>query len=87
MAVLYNFISRRLLMPLTVRKEDRTPKEAITLHLHPNIIQRLKEHAKTCLATDGKPSDLNYVAGDLLDQALPALKKPKKTDSTERKVA
>ena len=72
---------------ITVPPQDRTAPEKLELHLHPALIRRLNQYAKSIPGTDGKPSDRDYVAAFIFDQALPPLKATKPTQAAEGKAA
>jgi hypothetical protein len=60
---------------ITVKPQDKTKPEKLELELHPGLIKRLEDYAKSL-----DDSDLNYVAAQIFEQVLPTekgLKKPK----------
>ena len=58
---------------ITIKPQDKTKPEKLELELHPGLIKRLREYAKSL-----EDSDLNYVAGQIFEQVLPAEKASKK---------
>lgn len=60
-------------MTLNIKPQDKRANEKVEFELHPDLIQRLHAFAK--LLDD---SDVNYVLGQILEQALPAEKQVKK---------
>lgn len=66
---------------ITIKPQDRTKPEKLELELHPGLIKRLREYAKSL-----DDSDLNYVAGQIFEQVLPAEKgsKKAKTQSADK---
>jgi hypothetical protein len=63
---------------MDIKPQDKRPPEKIEFELHPDLIQRLRSFAHSL---DG--SDVSYVLGQILEQALPA-EKPAKKERTER---
>ena len=59
---------------ITIKPQDRTKPEKLELELHPSLIKRLQNYAKSL-----NDSDLNYVAAQIFEQVLPAEKVSKKT--------
>ena len=59
---------------ITIKPQDRTKPEKLELELHPSLIKRLQDYAKSL-----DDSDLNYVASQIFEQVLPAEKASKKT--------
>jgi len=66
---------------ITIKPQDKTKPEKLELELHPALIKRLQEYAKSL-----DDSDLNYVAAQIFEQVLPAEKgsKKAKTEPAER---
>ncbi len=58
---------------ITIKPQDKTKPEKLELELHPALIKRLQEYAKSL-----DDSDLNYVAAQIFAQVLPAEKGSKK---------
>ena len=58
---------------ITIKPQDKTKPEKLELELHPGLIKRLQEYAKSL-----DDSDLNYVASQIFEQVLPAEKGSKK---------
>jgi hypothetical protein len=56
-------------MQLNIKPQDRAHPEKLELELHPALIQRLRDYAKSLA-----DSDLSYVAAQVFDQVLPAVK-------------
>ena len=52
-------------MPLNIQPQDRTKPEKLELELHPTLIARIKAYAQSL-----EGSDVNYVVGQILEQAL-----------------
>ena len=70
-------------MQLNIKPQDRAHPEKLELELHPALIQRLRDYAKSL-----SDSDLSYVAGQIFDQVLPAVKgatKPRNPGSKSKK--
>ena len=61
-------------MQITIKPQDRTPSEKLELDLHPSLILRLREYAKSL-----KDSDVSYVVSQILEQILPGEKTSKKS--------
>lgn len=58
---------------ITIKPQDKTKPEKLELELHPGLIKRLQEYAKSL-----DDSDLNYVASQIFEQVLPVEKGAKK---------
>ena len=58
---------------ITIKPQDRTKPEKLELELHPSLIKRLEDYAKSL-----DNSDLNYVVAQIFEQVLPADKGSKK---------
>ncbi len=54
-------------MQITIKPQDRTKPEKLELQLHPALIKRLQDYARSL-----NDSDLNYVAAQIFEQVLPA---------------
>jgi hypothetical protein len=59
---------------ITIKPQDKTKPEKLELELHPGLIKRLQDYAKSL-----DDSDLNYVAAQIFEQVLPADRGSKKT--------
>ena len=59
---------------IAIKPQDRTKPEKLELELHPGLIKRLQDYARSL-----DDSDLNYVAAQIFEQVLPAEKASKKT--------
>lgn len=59
---------------ITIKPQDKTKPEKLDLELHPGLIKRLQDYAKSL-----DDSDLNYVAAQIFEQVLPAEKGSKKS--------
>lgn len=57
-------------MQISVKPQDKRPLVKAEFELHPDILIRLQEYAKSL-----DDSDPSYVLGEVLNQALPALGK------------
>lgn len=60
-------------MQITIKPQDKTRPEKLELELHPGLIKRLQDYAKSL-----DDSDLNYVARQIFEQVLPAERGAKK---------
>jgi hypothetical protein len=58
---------------ITIKPQDKTKPEKLELELHPNLIKRLQDYAKSL-----DDSDLNYVAAQIFEQVLPVDRGSKK---------
>jgi len=65
-------------MTFNIKPQDKRQPEKVEFELHPDLIQRLKTFAQSL-----DDSDVNYVLGQILEQALP-LEKSAKRERTER---
>jgi hypothetical protein len=65
-------------MTFNIKPQDKRAPEKIEFELHPDLIQRLKTFAQSL-----DDSDVNYVLGQILEQALPP-EKPTKKERAER---
>ena len=63
---------------ITIKPQDKTKPEKLELELHPGLIKRLQDYAKSL-----DDSDLNYVATQIFEQVLPAEKVSKKSKTAE----
>lgn len=61
---------------ITIKPQDKSKPEKLELELHPGLIKRLEDYAKSL-----DDSDLNYVATQIFEQVLPAEKGSKKPKS------
>lgn len=67
-------------MTFNIKPQDKRPHAKIEFELHPDVIQRLKTFAKSL-----NDSDVNYVLGEILEQALPP-EKPARKERSEREL-
>ena len=67
-------------MQLNIKPQDRAHPEKLELELHPALIQRLRDYAKSL-----SDSDLSYVAAQIFDQVLPPVKGAKQPGQSRSK--
>jgi hypothetical protein len=60
-------------MNFSIKPQDKRPPEKVAFELHPDLIQRLKSFAQSL-----DDSDVSYVLTQILEQALPPEKSPKR---------
>jgi hypothetical protein len=60
-------------MTLDIKPQDKRPLEKIEFELHPDMILRLKSFAQSL-----EDSDVSYVLTQILEQALPSEKPPRR---------
>lgn len=60
-------------MTFHIKPQDKRPPEKVEFELHPDLIKRLNAFAESL-----DDSDVSYVLGQILAQALPPEKQPKK---------
>lgn len=68
-------------MTISVKPQDKRPLETAEFQLHPDILARLREYAASL-----DDSDVHYVLGEVLNQALPALGKAQKNSAVKANV-